>query len=159
MSQYQLISLLLVEDDEADIAAVRRCLSQNKLPNPLYIAKDGPAALAMLKAGEDNGTAVIPWPRIVLLDLSLPGMSGLELLQEIRDDVNLSSTMIIVITGSQDERDHATASGLNVASYFVKPVDFDLLIGMIASLERTWNAFMNRQSTDHEQPAGEHRLV
>ena len=133
------ISLLLVEDDEADILDIQRSMQLLKVPNPLYIARDGIEALAMLQGtGEDGGT-VVPYPYLILLDLNLPRMDGLEFLKAVRNDPKLRSTMIIIITSSDDEQTRAAAFDLNVPNYLSKPVNFDHLIAMIATLERSWN--------------------
>lgn len=92
----------------------------------------------LLGTGEDGG-AVVPYPYLVLLDLNLPRMDGLEFLKAVRNDPKIRSTMIIVITSSDDELAWATAFELNVANYLSKPVNFDQLIAMIATLERSWN--------------------
>ncbi len=133
------ISLLLVEDDEADILDIQRSMQLHKVPNPLYIARDGIEALAMLLGTGEDGGAVVPYPYLVLLDLNLPRMDGLEFLKAVRNDPKIRSTMIIVITSSDDELAWATAFELNVANYLSKPVNFDQLIAMIATLERSWN--------------------
>ena len=114
-------------------------MQMHQVSNPLYIARDGIEALAMLQGtGEDGGT-VIPYPYIILLDLNLPRMDGLEFLKAVRSDQKLRSTMIIIITSSDDEQTKAAAFDLNVPNYLTKPVDFDQLIAMIATLERSWN--------------------
>lgn len=132
------INLLLVEDDIVDIQTFRRSMRQFRLANPLYIARDGFEALNMLRSKQADNTLVVPHPRIVLLDLDLPRMDGLTFLNEVQDDSLLRTLPIIIITGSTDERSRATALGLNVASYFFKPVDFDALVEMISCLGRLW---------------------
>lgn len=133
------INLLLVEDDEADILNIQRFLQIHKVSNPLYIARDGIEALAMLQGTGEDGGAVIPYPYLVLLDLNLPKMDGLEFLRAVRNDPKLRSTMMIIITSSDDEQTRAAAFDLNVPNYLTKPVNFDQLIAMIATLEQSWN--------------------
>ena len=132
------INLLLVEDDIVDIQTFKRSLRQFQLTNPLYIARDGIEALNMLRGQHGDNTPVVPHPRMVLLDLDLPRMDGLTFLKELRNDLLLRSTTIIIITGSTDGRDKAAAFSLNVASYFTKPVDFSALVEMVSCLGRSW---------------------
>jgi len=133
------IRLLLVEDDPVDIMEFQRSAVKYKLLNPIYIARDATTALDLLKGKYENGTPLIPDPRIVLLDLNLPDMYGLDLLRLIRSHYQLQSTVIIAITGSRDERDRTAALDLNVAQYFTKPVDFDQLVRTIAAFQQSWD--------------------
>lgn len=133
------ISLLLVEDDIVDIQTFKRSLRQFQLANPLYVARDGIEALNMLRGKQADNTPVVPHPRIVLLDLNLPRMDGLTFLNELRNDLLLRSTTIIILTGSTDERDRVAAFSLNVANYFTKPVDFNALVEMVSCLGRSWS--------------------
>ncbi len=133
------IHLLLVEDDPVDIMEFRRSAARHKLMNPVYIARDAITALDMLTGKYENGAPLIPDPRIVLLDLNVPGMHGLDLLRLIRLHHLLASTVIIAITGSRDEQDRTAALDLNVAQYFTKPVDFDQLVRTIAAFQQSWD--------------------
>lgn len=133
------ISLLLVEDDIVDIQAFKRSMRLFRLTNPLYIARDGIEALNMLRGTNEDNTPVIPLPRIVLLDLNLPRMDGLTFLKEVRADSLLCTLPIIVITGSTDERSRTAALDLNVANYFIKPVNFNALVETISRLNRSWH--------------------
>lgn len=146
------ISLLLVEDDEADILDFRRSMRQFRLPNPLYVARDGIEALDMLRGRPAGGGPLVPYPRIVLLDLHMPRLDGLGFLKLVRADLALRSTTIIAITGDTDERNRAAALDLNVASYFVKPVNFELLAEMISCLDQTWRGAGSRPKPPISQP-------
>ena len=135
------VNILLVEDDEVEVKHFKRSMKRYALPNSLFVARDGIEAMALLRGDSDGGLSRVPRPCLVLLDLNLPRMNGLEFLREIRADALLRTTTIIVITASDDEHDRAAAYDLNVANYIVKPVDFDLLAERILYFERSWNGF------------------
>ena len=127
------LNILLVEDDEVDVMNVRRAFDRNRIANPLYVAADGVEALRMLRAGE-----VPPERRIILLDLNMPRMSGIEFLRELRADTHLSHTPVVVLTTSDDERDKINAYNLKVAGYLLKPVTFVNFVEVMAALNKYW---------------------
>lgn len=132
-----LITILLVEDDEVDVMNVQRAFVKNKIANPLTIARNGVDALALLRGG--NGTEKLnPTPKIVLLDLNMPKMGGLEFLQEIRNDPELKGLSVFVMTTSDEETDKVTAYNLNVAGYILKPLSFERFVHSIAILDNYW---------------------
>lgn len=136
MSESNLLHILLVDDDEVDIMNVQRAFRKNNIINPLYIANNGIEALDMLRG---NGVAPIPTERrLVLLDLNMPKMNGLEFLREVRADANLHALTVIVLTTSDDERDKVEAYNLNVAGYILKPVTFGAFVEAIATLNKYW---------------------
>ncbi|MEM8502388.1 MAG: response regulator, partial [Cyanobacteria bacterium P01_D01_bin.1] len=116
-------NILLVEDDRVDVMNVQRSFKQANIANPLYIANNGVDALAILK-GEHQEVEMPKERRLVLLDLNMPKMGGLELLRKIRKDPALRSTPVIVLTTSNQEKDRMEAYDLNVAGYLLKPVTF-----------------------------------
>lgn len=129
----QPLNILLVEDDEIDIENVKRAFRKNKIVNPLWTAGNGVEALEMLRTG------VVPEPRrLVLLDLNLPRMNGLEFLHAIRRDPALSSLPVVVLTTSNDERDKVEAFNLNVAGYLLKPVSFPSFAELMNALNKYW---------------------
>ena len=129
----RLLNILLVEDDEVDVMNVRRAFKRNNIANPLYVAPNGVEALDALRRGE------IPLDRrIILLDLNMPQMNGIEFLRELRADPELRLTPVIVLTTSNDERDRVEAYNLNVAGYIVKPVTFLNFCEAMATLNRYW---------------------
>jgi CheY-like chemotaxis protein len=132
----RVINILLVEDDDVDAAIVKRAFNKNKITNPLYHAKDGLEALAMLRG--DGSERIKPLPRIILLDLNMPKMSGLEFLVEIRKDPELKSISVFVMTTSNEESDKVAAYNYNVAGYVLKPLTFDSFIEAIAVLKNYW---------------------
>lgn len=127
------LNILLVEDDDVDVMNVRRAFDRNRIANPLHVAPDGVEALRMLRAGE-----VPRERRIILLDLNMPRMSGIEFLRELRADPQLAHTPVIVLTTSDDERDKINAYNLNVAGYLLKPVTFVNFVETMAALNKYW---------------------
>src|SRR4051794_36855825 len=105
------LNILLVEDDELDVMNVRRAFKKNNIANPLYVAGNGLEALAMLRG--ETGTDPIPHDRrLILLDLNMPKMGGIEFLRELRADPELRATTVIVLTTSDEERDKVNAYNL-----------------------------------------------
>ena len=129
----RLLNILLVEDDEVDVMNVRRAFQKNNIANPLFVAANGVDALQQLREGK------IPRDRrIVLLDLNMPQMNGIEFLRELRADPELRLTPVIVLTTSNDERDRIEAYNLNVAGYLLKPVTFSNFCETMAALNKYW---------------------
>lgn len=130
------INILLVEDDEVDIMNVQRAFKKNKITNPLFIAHNGIEALNALR-GTDPTTSV-PGPRIILLDINMPRMGGIEFLTELRKDPELKSTCVFVMTTSNEESDKVAAYDLNVAGYILKPLSFEGFASAVAVLSHYW---------------------
>lgn len=128
-----MLNILLVEDDEVDVMNVRRAFERNHIANPLFVTSDGVEALARLRDG-----TVPRERRIVLLDLNLPRMNGIEFLRELRRDPELAATPVVVLTTSDDERDKVDAYHLNVAGYLLKPVTFTNFCDAMAALNKYW---------------------
>jgi CheY-like chemotaxis protein len=127
------LNILLVEDDQVDVMNVKRAFDRNKIANPLFVAGDGIEALALLRSGK------IPRERrLVLLDLNMPRMNGIEFLRELRADEELQLTPVVVLTTSDDERDKIHAYNLNVAGYLLKPVTFVNFVEAMAALNKYW---------------------
>ncbi|MEM7247531.1 MAG: response regulator [Acidobacteriota bacterium] len=114
----ELVSILLVEDDEVDVLLFRRALSRLKLENPLFVASNGEEALGQLR-GQENEPA-LPRPYVVMLDLNMPRMGGLEFLEVIREDPELSDTVVFVLTTSAADEDLLRTESRNVAGYLLK---------------------------------------
>ena len=131
--QERMTTILLVEDDEVDVMNVRRAFEKNKILNPLHVASDGIEALEMLRSAKVSNER-----RIVLLDLNMPRMNGIEFLRELRADPGLKYTPVVVLTTSNDERDRVEAYNLNVAGYLLKPVTFVDFVELMAALNRYW---------------------
>lgn len=130
----RMTNILLVEDDEVDVMNVRRAFLKNNIVNPLWEAGDGVEGLQMLRGSE------IPRERrLVLLDLNMPRMNGIEFLTELRADPDLAPTPVVVLTTSDDERDRVDAYQLNVAGYILKPLTFGSFVEAMARLDRYWS--------------------
>ena len=127
------LNILLVEDDQVDVMNVKRAFDRNRIANPLYVAGDGLQALEMLKSG-----AVPAERRLVLLDLNMPRMNGIEFLRALRAEPALALTPVVVLTTSDDERDKIQAYNLNVAGYLLKPVTFVNFVEVMAALNKYW---------------------
>ena len=127
------LNLVLVEDDEIDVMNVRRALERAHVTNPLFIANNGLEALELLR-----GPQVPRERRLVLLDLNMPKMNGIEFLRELRKDPVLHHTPVVVLTTSDDERDKVQAYDLNVAGYLLKPVTFTNFVDVMAALNKYW---------------------
>ncbi len=129
----KMLNILLVEDDEVDVMNVKRAFKKNNIYNPLWVAKDGIEGLEMLR-----GTEVPRERRLVLLDLNMPRMNGIEFLRELRSDPELRLIPVVVLSTSDDERDRVEAYGLNVAGYILKPVTLVNFVEAMATLNKYW---------------------
>ena len=128
--------VLLVEDNPSDVALTRHLFGAVSLPVNLSVAHDGEEAVALLRrqAGGGDGDC----PDLILLDLNLPRMSGLEVLGELKADERLQRIPVIVLTTSSAERDVRSAYGRHANAYVTKPVDLDQFIHVIGAIERFW---------------------
>lgn len=133
MSPTQTINLMAIDDDDLDIENIRRALKRGGIMDPLFTARDGQEALRMLRSGE------VPRERLVLLlDLNMPGMSGLEFLDELRADQGLSSLPVVVLTTSNEETDRVKAYDRNVAGYLLKPLQFERFVELMRAMHAYW---------------------
>lgn len=128
--------LLLVEDNYGDVLLTREAFRDAKIANHLSVAGDGEEALRRLRREEGFGDH--PRPDLILLDLNLPRMDGREVLQAIRSDPGLARIPVIVLTSSKAEVDILKSYDLKANGYIVKPVDFDRLKEVVASIECFW---------------------
>jgi CheY-like chemotaxis protein len=128
-------SILLVEDDRVDIMTVQRALQKNEIRNPLHIARTGHEALNMLR-GEAGSSKISP--ALILLDLNLPKMSGIEFLHKLRNDPQLKAQRIIVLTSSNEPKDRDAAFEYDVDDYIVKPHSFSEFTRAIATVLAFW---------------------
>jgi CheY-like chemotaxis protein len=134
----RMINILLVEDDEVDVMNVRRAFKKGHISNPLYVAGNGLEALEMLR-GEGGSLLVLPTERrLILLDLNMPKMNGIEFLTELRADPQLKHTPVVVLTTSSEDRDRVSAYDLNVAGYLLKPVTFGTFVETMTTLNQYW---------------------
>ena len=130
------VNLLLVEDDEVDIQGLKRAFAKSRIANPITVARDGLEALEMLRG--ENGRPKLPKPHLVLLDLNMPRMNGIEFLETIRKDEELKSTVVFMITTSKAEEDKQRAYGHNVAGYIVKQDPANTFMEAVSLLEHYW---------------------
>ena len=130
----RVLNILLVEDDEVDVMNVRRAFERNNVSNPLFVASNGLDGLEVLR-----GDKMPKERRLVLLDLNMPKMNGIEFLQALRADPELASTPVVVLTTSNDDQDKIDAYNLNVAGYLLKPVTFSNFCERMATLNKYWS--------------------
>lgn len=132
------INILLVEDDEVDVMNVKRAFKKGNISNPLHFACNGLEALAMLR-GESNSSPPVPARRrLILLDLNMPRMNGLEFLDVLRNDPDLNTIPVVVLTTSDEDRDRVEAYNYNVAGYILKPVNFSNFKETMITLNHYW---------------------
>lgn len=132
----QLVHVLLVDDDEIDVEAVQRAFAEFKITNPITVARDGVEALAMLRG--ESGYDPLPRPYVILLDLNMPRMDGLEFLRHLRSDPELSTSIVFVLTTSKSEEDMVAAYNLHVAGYFLKSLVGEQFFNLPRMMESYW---------------------
>ena len=142
-------TILLVEDNQDDEVLALRALVQNKIANQVDVARDGVEALNYL-FGED-GTPVNPLPQVVLLDLKLPRVDGLEVLRRIRADERTRLLPVVVLTSSSEEQDLVESYSLGANSYIIKPVDFTQFSEAVGRLGMYW-LVLNQTPSRNRQP-------
>lgn len=130
------VHLLLVDDDEVDVQGLRRAFAKNRIANPITVARDGIEALEILRG--ENGHARLARPHLILLDLNMPRMNGIEFLEAIRADEELRTAIVFMITTSKAEEDKARAYGHNVAGYIVKQDPARTFMEAVALIESYW---------------------
>lgn len=131
--------VLLVEDDEDDEALTLRAFAENRIANSIVVVRDGVEALDYLLGNDpDNGTAPRPMPEVVLLDLKLPKVDGLEVLKRIRSNRRTRWLPVVILTSSTEEKDLVDSYDLGANSYIVKPVDFAQLVDAVRQLGLYW---------------------
>jgi CheY-like chemotaxis protein len=131
--------ILLVEDNPVDIDLTLRAFKMRKLVNPIIIARDGEEALAWI----DKWTDGEPLPIVILLDLKLPKVHGLDVLKKLKTNPNFKKIPIVILTTSADNSDVKTAYELGANSYIVKPVNFEKFIEVVEKIEVYWNVINN----------------
>ncbi len=124
------VNILLVEDDSIDAKAFMRAMGKLKIGNPVLHAKDGVEGLAMLEK--------LHRPNLVILDINMPRMNGLELLRKIREHAKLRDTIVFVLTTSNDEKDKFEAYNLNVAGYMLKSDMGNSFVRAVSLVENYW---------------------
>lgn len=130
------INILLVEDDEVDVMNIKRAFKKNQIENNLELAGNGIEALQLLNNDQ------IPNPKIILLDINMPKMNGIEFLTELRKDEKLRSIVVFIMTTSNDDKDKFDAYNLNVAGYILKPLNFDSFVDAVRTLKEYWGTIV-----------------
>ena len=133
----QTTNILVVDDDEIDCMNVQRAFKKNGIMNPLTVAHNGVEALDLLR-GTNGMTAMDPLPPIILLDINMPKMNGLEFLKELRADPKLHHLSVFVMTTSNHEKDRFEAYNYNVAGYIIKPITFENFVTAVSILNNFW---------------------
>lgn len=131
------IELLLVEDDEVDVMNVQRAFKKNNIINTLHVAGNGLEALAMLRG--EGVEPIFPKTKIIMLDINMPKMNGIEFLHELRKDPVLNPLTVFVLTTSNQDRDKFDAYSLNVAGYILKPVELKVFMAAVSTLDMYWS--------------------
>jgi CheY-like chemotaxis protein len=131
--------VLLVEDSDDDIMVIRKAFERARIPNPLYVVKDGEAAIAYLTgSGKYAVRDEYPLPALVLLDLKLPGIDGFEVLSWIRQTPGVSALRVVVLTSSDSIRDVNAAYELGANSFMVKEMDFQNSVELARLIKDFW---------------------
>jgi CheY-like chemotaxis protein len=130
--------ILLVEDDPKDVELTLTALEEYKLANEVVVAHDGAEALDYLYRRGNFATRSTDNPAVLLLDLKLPKVDGLEVLQQIKADAKLKLIPVVVLTSSHEEKDMVTSYKLGVNAYVVKPVDFHEFVNAVKELGIFW---------------------
>ena len=135
----QEVHILLVEDDQNDILAVKRAFEKNQITNPLFVVENGEEALDFLnQRGDYADPAQAPTPDLILLDINMPRMNGIELLNIIKRDERFKTIPVVILTSSKREWDKIESYKLGVNSYIIKPVDFDKFADSILMINNYW---------------------
>jgi two-component system, chemotaxis family, response regulator Rcp1 len=141
-----IVNILLVEDSPTDIDLTREGLEMGKLTNNLKVIENGVDALAYLRREGEYSDAVRP--DLVLLDLNLPGKDGRELLEDIKNDPDLMSIPVVILTSSKAEEDIARTYKLHANCYVTKPVNFSRFVEVVRGIEDFWFSIVKLPPTE-----------
>jgi two-component system response regulator len=144
MNHDHAVEVLLVEDNPADVDLAMHALARGNLADDVHVVRDGAEALEFIFCTDRYaGRRIVDQPKVVLLDLKLPLVDGIDVLRELKGDPRTSRTPVVMLTSSAEDRDLAAAYDLGVNSYVVKPVDIDQFFDAIQRLGSYWTA-LNR---------------
>lgn len=153
MSQLHGIELLLVEDNPQDLELALRALRKAKVANHVHVARDGAEALDFIFGeGAHAGRNLAQGPNVILLDLKLPKVDGLEVLRRIKGDSRTRTIPVVVLTSSKEQRDIVESYQLGVNSYIVKPVNFERFSAAVGELGLYW-LLLNQPPGQEEKKA------
>ena len=132
-------AILLVEDDKIDAKNVLRAFKENNISNPIYLTTNGEEALKYLRNdGEYGDPRDAPRPSLILLDINMPIMNGIEFLKVVKQDPSLRTIPVVMLTTSQEESDRVESYQLGVAGFIVKPVDFYSFVDAVRVIDLYW---------------------
>lgn len=131
----QTVNILVVDDDDVDVMMIKRAFDRKRISNPVFFASDGVDALELLRG---RGTQSIQRPYLILLDINMPRMNGIEFLDAVRQDDLLRDSVVFVLTTSEDDRDKVAAYRNNVAGYIVKSKAGDGFRHLMNLLDDYW---------------------
>lgn len=143
MTGFEHVEILLVEDSPADAELAMRALKKKKLANNLVWVRDGEEALNFIFCRGPYKDRTNGMPKLILLDLKLPKVDGIEVLRAVKADPTTATVPVVMLTSSQEERDIIESYKLGVNSYIVKPVDFDKFLEMVSQVGLYWS-LMNK---------------
>ena len=139
MNESQTIEILLVEDNPDDLELTQRALRKAKLTNTIHVARDGEEAIEFIFCeGPYASRKIENPPKVILLDLKLPKVDGLEVLQRVKSDPRTRSIPVVVLTSSKEQKDIVRSYNYGVNSYIVKPVNFESFAKAVQELGMYW---------------------
>jgi two-component system response regulator len=139
MSETSEVEILIVEDTPQDLELTLRALRKAKLSNKIQVAHDGAEAIEFLFGeGQHAGRQIENKPKVILLDLKLPKIDGIEVLRRIKSDARTKMIPVVILTSSREQKDVVESYQLGVNSYIVKPVDFEGFAGAVRDLGLYW---------------------
>jgi two-component system response regulator len=155
---YDGVEILLVEDNVNDEVLALHAFKKQNIVNKIYVARDGAEALDFIFRAGTYAKRTAENPKLILLDLKLPLVDGIEVLRQIRDDPRTKLVPVVMLTSSSEERDIVETYRLGVNSYIVKPVDFEQFNEVVKNLGYYW-MLLNRQPTSGSTPETVPELV
>jgi two-component system, response regulator len=139
MSEDNVVEILIVEDTPEDLELALRALRKAHLTNRIQIARDGAEAMEFIFAeGQHSGRKIENGPKVILLDLKLPKIDGMEVLRRIKSDPRTKTIPVVVLTSSKEQKDVVESYQLGVNSYIVKPVNFERFAAAVQDLGMYW---------------------
>jgi two-component system, response regulator len=139
MSEHKAVEILLVEDNPQDLELAKRALRKANLANSIHVARDGEEALNFIFCeGSYANRRIDEFPNVILLDLKLPKVDGLEVLKRIKSDPRTKSIPVVMLTSSKEQNDVIESYRLGVNSYIVKPVNFESFAESVQQLGMYW---------------------
>jgi two-component system response regulator len=149
MTEPNIIEILVVEDNPDDLELMLRALRASKISNRIHVARDGAEALEFIFCeGPHAGRKIEDVPRLILLDLKLPRVDGLEVLERIKGDPRTKTIPVVILTSSKEQKDVIESYRLGVNSYIVKPVNFEGFAAAVGELGLYWLLLNHPPKTD-----------